>query len=250
MALFHVEAGAVTVVRFDRPPANAINRDFFLELEDLVRRLEAPEVRAAVLTGTGKFFSAGLDLFEVFNYDAAGGRDFARRFDRGLTSLFAFTKPLVAAVNGHAVAGGAVLADMADFRLMAAGTGKVGLTELPLGVPFPTVALEVVRYACAGPHLHEVLLRGRLYGPEDACARRLVDEVVPSAELLPRARALAEELARIHPPAFSETKRLLRADTTRRLQAVCEQGDSVWEIWRTPETRAAMEAYRTRTLHG
>jgi enoyl-CoA hydratase len=250
MALFHVETGPVTVVRFERPPANAINRDFFVELEPLMQRLAAPDVRAVVLTGTGKFFSAGLDLFEVFSYDAASGRDFARRFDRGLTSLFTFAKPLVAAVNGHAVAGGAVLADMADFRLMAAGTSKVGLTELPVGVPFPTVALEVVRYACAGPHLHEILLRGQLYGPDHACARRMVDEVVPSAELLPRARALAEELARIHPPAYAETKRQLRADAARKMLAVCEHGDPVWEIWRTPETRAAMEAYRARTLRG
>jgi enoyl-CoA hydratase len=250
MSIFRVDSGPVTVVRIDRPPANAINRDFFVELELLMPQLEAPEVRAVVLTGTGRFFSAGLDLFEVFGYGEAGGREFAARFDAGLTALFSFAKPLVAALNGHAVAGGAVLADMADFRLMADGAGRVGLTEMQVGVPFPTVALEIVRFACAGPHLHEILYRGELYGPEEARTRRLVDDIVPAGELLPRAVALAEELGRHHPPAYAATKRLLRADTTRRLEAICRSGDPIWEIWRTPETRAAMEAFRARTLRG
>src|SRR5262249_38045748 len=137
----------VATVTFDRPPANGMNHDFFVELEALVATLGAPAVRAVVVTGTGRFFSAGLDLFEVFAYDPPAFTDFTARFDAGFTALFGLMKPVVAAVNGHAVAGGAVLAATADFRLMAAGPGRIGLTEILVGVPFPATIMEIVRFA-------------------------------------------------------------------------------------------------------
>lgn len=248
MAILTLEGGPIAVLTLDRPPANAINRDFFIELAALQSRLAAPEVRAVVLTGTGRFFSAGLDLFEVFAYDPETAADFARRFDCGLTDFFALPKPVVAAVNGHAIAGGALLAALADFRMMADGDGRVGLTETPAGLPFPSVALELARFACAGRHLPEILYLGRTYPPAEACSRGFIDMVVPAIELRASALALAEELAALPPLSFSSTKVALRADTLQRLRAICEQGDPVWDLWRRPETRAALEAFRARTL--
>jgi enoyl-CoA hydratase len=243
-----VRDGAVAVVTFNRPPANAITRDFFRELEDLMPELTTPGVRAVVVTGSGRFFSAGLDLFEVFAYGSADFTDFTTRFDAGFLGLFALPKPVVAAVNGHAVAGGVVLAATADFRVMADGDGRVGLTEIQVGLPFPVSVLEIVRYACAGPHLTELLCRGLTYPPRAACTRQLVDEVVPAADLMQRSAALARELAALSPSAFAATKRALRAETLARMRAVPPGTDPVWEQWRAPETRAAVEAYRTRTL--
>jgi enoyl-CoA hydratase len=241
--------GAVLVITLNRPPANALNRDFFVDLEALAPTLADPAVRAVVVTGTGRFFSAGLDLFQVFSYPPEESRDFIARFDRGFTDLFALDKPMVAAVNGHALAGGAVLAACADFRLMADGDGKVGVTEIQVGVPFPSSALEIVRFACAGPHLPELLYQGRTYPPREAAARRLVDEVVPAAELMPRAMALATELAALSPVSFSVSKRALRAEFLGRIAAAHARGeDPVWAEWRTPETKAAMEAFRARAV--
>jgi enoyl-CoA hydratase len=242
------EPGRVAVVTLDRPPANALNRAFFDELIALLDRLRAPEIGAVVITGTGRFFSAGLDLFEVFAYPAREFDEFTQRFDAGFGALFAFPKPVVAAVNGHAIAGGAVLAAAADFRLVADGEGRMGLTEILLGVPFPVSVLEIVRYACAGPALPELLYHGRTYPPRDAHARHLADEVVPAAEVLSRARALAEELARRPRAAFEQTKISLRADALRRLDSARRDGDPAWDVWRSAETHAAVEAYRARTL--
>jgi enoyl-CoA hydratase/carnithine racemase len=246
--MIRCEPGRVAVVTLDRPPANALNRDFFDELLALLERLASPEVRAVVVTGTGRFFSAGLDLFEVFAYPPAAFDQFTARFDTGFARLFAFPKPVVAAVNGHAIAGGAVLAAAADVRLAAEGEGRIGMTEILLGVPFPVSVLEIVRFACAGPHLVELLYHGRTYPPREALARRLVDEVVPSAELLSRALAAAEELATRPPTAFAATKAALRGDALRKLEAAAATGDPAWDIWRTAETRAAVDAYRERTL--
>jgi enoyl-CoA hydratase len=252
MPMLRVEMhGAVAVVTLERPPANALNRDFFVELAALLARLAVPEIRGVVFTGSGRFFSAGLDLFEILGYDDATWTDFTARFDAGYRGLFGLAKPVVAAVNGHAIAGGAVLAACADVRLMAEGEGQVGLTEIRVGVPFPSAALEPVRFSCAGPHLPELLYRGLTYGPAEACFRRLVDEVVPEAALAPRALALAGELAAHPPTAFASSKRTLRAEALARMEAAHVRGaDPVWATWRTPETRAAIEAFRTRTLHG
>lgn len=248
MALLRVEPGRVTVLTIDRPPANALTREFFVELTATVAALARPAVRAVVLTGSGRFFSAGLDLNVVFAYDEGAFADFTADFDRGFAALFALEKPLVAAVNGHAVAGGAVLAATADVRLIADGAGRVGLTELQLGVPFPASALEIVRAGCAGPQLTELLYLGRTYPPAEACGRRLVDEVVPADELTARAHAVAEELATREPAAFAATKRALRAEALARMAALPPGADPAWAVWRSPETRAAVEAYRRRTL--
>lgn len=239
--------GPVAVVTINRPPANALNHALLGELVALLPRLRQPEVRGVVLTGQGRFFSAGLDLFEIFGYAPQQAADFAGDFDEGVTGLFALPKPVVAAVNGHAIAGGAVLAATADFRLVTAGEAKLGLSEIQVGVPFPTSALEVIRHSCAGPHLRELFYRGLSYLPTEAVARNLADEVCPAAELLPRALSLAAELAARPPHAFSTTKLALRAQTLERMRAARTSGlDPVWALWRTPETLAAMTAYRER----
>src|SRR5207244_1939923 len=217
--------GPLAVLTLDRPPANALNRDFFSEVGTVLPALAAVDVRGVVVTGTGRFFSAGLDLFEILTYRGAEASEFMARFDDGFTGLFALEKPVVAAVNGHAIAGGAVLAATADFRLAAEGDGRIGLTEIQVGVPFPTSALEVVRFSCAGPYLPELLFHGRTYAPEEARVRRLVDDVVPAAELLPRALALAGELAARPLASFAASKRAPRADGLARIPAARGAGE-------------------------
>lgn len=243
--------GAVAVVTLDRAPANALNHMVMQEIAALLPKLAEPWVRAVVLTGQGRTFSAGLDLFEVFSYPPDQAAEFARSFDDALIGLFALELPVVAAINGHAIAGGAILAAAADFRLVIDDGAKLGVPELLVGVPFPTSALEIMRYACAGPHLHEVLLRGRTYGPAEAVARRLADEVVPAAELSARALALAEELATPPRDSFAATKRGLRHAALSRMRAVRTGGeDPVWSLWRTPEVQHAAATYRARIGSG
>lgn len=243
--------GATALVTLSRPPANALNHALLGELVVLLRKLHEPAVRSVVLTGQGRFFSAGLDLFEVFAYPAEQAVEFARDFDDGVTGLFALQKPVVAAINGHAIAGGAVLAATADFRLVCDSGARLGITEIQVGVPFPTSALEAIRHSCAGPHLRELFYRGLSYPPKEAVERRLADELCPASELLPRALALAAELGERPPHAFATTKRALRAETLGRMRAARITGDDpVWELWRTPETLAAMTAYRERLRRG
>jgi enoyl-CoA hydratase/carnithine racemase len=247
--MLRCERGEVAVLTLDRPPANALTRAFF---EEMVARLEQLErddsVRAVVLTGTGAFFSAGLDLFEVFDTPPAEFQAFTAAFDAGFTALFSFPKPVVAAVNGHAIAGGIVLAAAADVRLLATGTAKLGLTEVLVGVPFPASAFEIVRFSCRGPDLQEVLYHGRTYSSDAARARRLVDEIVEPAELIPAALQSARELGSRPAVAFAGIKGALRAEALARMRAHPPGADPVWKTWYSPQVRADVEAFRKRTL--
>jgi len=249
MPMLRCETGRVSTVTLDRPPANALDTGAFEELIDVLGRLRAAaDVRAVVMTGTGRFFSAGLDLFAVFSYPPAGFDAFTAKFDEAFATLFAFPKPVVAAINGHAIAGGAVLAAAADHRVIADGDGKMGLTEIQVGVPFPVAILEIVRFACSGPSLAELLYYGRTYPPSDACTRRLADELVAPDALMARAVESAEALAAQDATAFGHVKRQLRAPALRLIEALRPGEDPIWDVWRSAETRAAVAAYRERTL--
>lgn len=202
-----------------------------------------------VLTGTGASFSAGVDLFRIV-------RDGAPYIDRFLPALatllrtvFEYPGPLVTAINGHAIAGGALLAWCGDVRVMAAGRGRIGVPELRVGVPFPAAAVEILRFATGGRGLQTLAYIGRTLTPDDALAAGLLDEVVAAEELDSRTETLAASLAAIPRNSFRITKQALRMpylEVLRRHEASFDA--EVVRVWHHPDTRAAIEAYLERTF--
>src|SRR5688500_5006576 len=178
----------VSVVRIEHGRVGAMDAELLDAITDAVRDSDG----ALVFTGTGSAFSAGVDLRRILD----GGRPYTEAFltalSRMFRAVFDHPRPTVAAVNGHAIAGGCVLALACDLRLMSGG--RIGLAELAVGVPFPTSALEIVRHAL-GPRAGYVLLGAETVGPDRALALGMVDEVTGADELLPRSLALATELA-------------------------------------------------------
>jgi enoyl-CoA hydratase len=238
----------VLTLRLVHGKVNALDVEL---LDAMARELDgvAEDVRALVLTGTGSVFSAGVDLFRI----TRDGADYVRRFlpllARVLRTLFAFPRPVVAAVNGHAVAGGCVIALAADVRLMAEGDGTIGLPELLVGVPFPTAALEVVRFAVPGERLESLIYTGRTLAAREALEAGLVDEVVAPGDLLNRAQAVARRLALIPPPVYRLTKQALRAEALERIEQAGDLPDrAALEVWSAAETHAHIREYLHRTL--
>jgi enoyl-CoA hydratase len=220
-------------------------------LDALLHELDGvgEDVRALILTGTGSIFSAGVDLFRL----TQGGPDYVRNFlpllCRFLRKLFSFPRPVVAAVNGHAIAGGCVITLACDARLMADGVGRIGLPELLVGVPFPTAALEVVRFAVPREKVQSLIYTGRTLSARDALAEGLIEEVVAPDALLSRAQELAQRLAQIPPSVFSLTKLSLRAEALERIDRTGERQDqAALQVWSAPQTHGHIREYLHRTL--
>jgi enoyl-CoA hydratase len=243
------ECGAVTIVRMARGKGNALNAEMVEALCDALDRLDGSAARAAVLTGQGSVFSAGVDLPAL----VAGGPEYVRRFipllQRSFERLATFPRPLVAAVNGHAIAGGAIIMLGCDQRLLARGTARVGLTEVRVGVEFPAWALELARFATPPQHFPTLICTGRTWPPEEALARGLVDELVDPERLLERACAVAKELASIPAATFAATKlavRLPMIEAARRQAALTDE--ALLDRWCAPETLRQVAAFAEQTI--
>lgn len=234
---------AAVLLRVDTGKANAMGRAFLNALELALDAFEAAASPALVITGSERFFSAGLDLRELIAFDAAALLDHMQRFERVMQRLFLLPRPVVAAVNGHAIAGGCVLALQADLRVGAVGSWKFGLNETRLGLGLPVSALTPARFALPAPALTRLVLGGELLGPEDAASLGLLDELVPADALLDRARARAEHLAEIPLTAFGDTKRRLRAPVLEQTLAASPQHLERWvEGWFEESTQERLRA--------
>jgi len=239
----------VAVLSMTHGKANALDIEFCDALAAGFDDLRRSDAKAIVLTGKGKIFSAGVDLKRL----SSGGAEYIRRFLPALHRLyeaaFFHPKPVVAAVNGHAIAGGCVLACCADRRLMARDAGRIGVTEILVGVPFPALAFEVVRFAVPPRYLPEFTLSGATYATDEALRRGWVDEVTEPGKLIDDAIAVAQQLSGLSPAAFAQTKSQVRQPVTERLTKNGEATDNaVTDIWAAPATLSYIRDYVARTL--
>ena len=240
--------GDVTILRMAHGKANAMSIEFCAALSRHFEEFQISPSRALVVTATGGIFSAGVDLLRL----SEGGAPYVRKFLPALNAMleaaFSCPKPVVAAINGHAVAGGCVLACAADKRLMAREQGRIGVTELLVGVPFPPIALEIMRHAVTPHRFEDTILSGATFAPDDAAARGLVDEVVDPEALIKRAVLAAQTLAALSPPAFALSKRQLRATAVQRIAHTRHIDEEVTRLWCADETLVRVRDYVSRTF--
>ena len=247
IAVDNIEGVAVLTMQHGR--ANALDIEFCEALTARFAELRGDRAEAIVLTGTGSIFSAGVDLKRV----SAGGADYVRAFLPKLHALYEeiyfHPKPLVAAINGHAVAGGAILACCADRRIMGHEVGRIGVTELLVGVAFPALAFEILRAAVPADYLAEFAYSGATYMTDDALECGWVDEIAEPEELLEDAVAVAKELGSIAPAAFAMTKAQMRGPVAERLAVSGEEIErEVTALWCADDTLARVREYVARTL--
>ncbi|ALJ21690.1 enoyl-CoA hydratase/isomerase family protein [Microbacterium sp. No. 7] len=235
------ERDGIMLASIGHGKVNALDTELLNALGDAFRSFA--DARAVVLTGEGRTFSAGVDLRRLID----GGRSYAEEFfaalDDAFTAAFTCPVPVVAAINGHAIAGGCVLAAAADVRVMSAGT--IGLPELKVGVPFPAVTVEIMRHLL-GERLAPVVYSAEGYAPDAALAQGLVDEVSTPDELSRLAFERAAELAAGVPSTFAVVKASLRAPALERIRSVEGEPARMAELWTRADVLEAAERVLTR----
>ena len=221
----------VYVITFARPPVNAVNLQFAEAFHAAVESVvDAPECRAVVLTGDRRSYCAGIDNREVPAYDPATRARMLRTINRTIRDLYGLAKPVVAAVSGHALGAGLVVAIAADYRVVARGTFKLGLTEAAAGIPFPSAPLAICGAELSPRALRVLALGSEAYGPDAPELAELIDRLVDPDEVLDI--ALAEARRRAEISAYGRVKLQVRGKTIARLHEIVEKDDEpLFDRW-------------------
>jgi enoyl-CoA hydratase len=238
----------IAVLRLCHGKVSALDVELCGAIVQELTEIAAGPRHALVLTGSGSSFSAGVDLFQVLN----GGPAYLARFLPAMESLFhallVFPKPAVAAVNGHAIAGGCIMAAACDHRIMAEGAARIGISELAVGVPFPTLPFEIVGARVSTRNFRQLVLSGRTVQPAEGVAVGFVDEIATADTLLPRAHEMAEQLARIPPVTFALTKRTFTEPLLERVRRSTSLNADALQAWASPAVQSRMREYVAATV--
>lgn len=208
----------VATLTMDDGKVNAFDVDFFARLDGALD--ECADDAAVVLTGRPGMFSAGLNMKTMATLDEDGMTDLLVQFGRTMFRVWLEPRPVVAAVSGHAIAGGTILAMTCDHAVAAEGDFRWGLTETTIGFPLPSWIIAIARGNVASHHLDDLLLPGRMVGPAEAVEVGFADELAAPDAVLEAAQRHAAALASLPRNTYAETKRRLRGDAAAALDGV------------------------------
>src|SRR2546423_14770247 len=204
-------SGEVAKITLNRPDKrNAINSQMICELQSSLDAIEKSHSRVVILTGAGKAFCAGMDLdmlAAISKQSPAENQEDSRRIAKMLRRIWSFPRPMIAAVNGAAFAGGCGIATLCDFTL-AAPDAKFGYTEVKIGF-LPAIVSVFLTRQIGDKRSRDLLLTGRIIDAAEAKEFGMVTEVVPGERLLDRAQELAADLIAASPSSLTRAKNLL-----------------------------------------
>ncbi|WP_129718364.1 enoyl-CoA hydratase/isomerase family protein [Pedobacter sp. SYP-B3415] len=233
----------LATITLNRPKSNALNGEMIGEINDILNSIAADDqIGGVIITGKEPFFSAGLDLVELYGYNEQEAAGFWRQFMDFVHTLVAFPKPMVAAISGHSPAGGCIIALAADYRIMAEGKFIIGLNEVPVGIIVPESIFELYAFWIGKAAAARSLLEGRLFQPQEALAAGLVDEVVSPAGLLTAADRRIRKYMQLERNTWQQSKLNIRRKLIAAMAA--DQSDMLEKMlkqWWSPATRHILE---------
>ena len=229
----------VTVLTLENGRANALTVDLLHALRDALDREADDPARGLVLTGAGSMFCAGLDLLALENADHDDVLTLGTALSETVETLFRHPRPTVAAINGHAIAGGALLALACDRRFVAAGAARFGLTEAQLGLIVPPSIVEMLRHPLPRPALEHLLYSGATIEADEAVRRGVVEATVEAEALIEHAAAaVAEWSPNVH--AFADVKRRLHAPVLASMRTARADDVAFVDRWFADDAQAAL----------
>lgn len=237
----------MALIGLDRGRSNAINFEMLQELKSLLENIEQDDTIAGIIIhGKERFFSSGLDLIELYDYDEKQIREFWNLFLQVAATLVSFKKPSVAAISGHSPAGGCVIALCCDYRIMNEGDFIIGLNEVPVGLIVPTSIFSLYKFWLGERKAYQYLMEGKLLNPEEALQQGLVDQVVKPEKLRSEAEKRLLTYIQFDANAWQQTKLNIR----RQLIAEFNQVDNAMldglvKQWWDPSTRSILKTIIT-----
>ena len=233
----------LAIVTMNRGKSNALNREMITELDDMLRNIAAdPLIGGVIITGREHFFSAGLDLIELYSYNEEEAKSFWELFLKFTANIISFKKPMLAAINGHSPAGGCVIALACDVRIMAEGQYIVGLNEVPVGIIVPYPIFSLYAFWLGQAQAARSLLEGKLFSPEEALKVGLIDELVKPESIMTAAERKIRKYMALSPVTWQQSKLNIRkeliatatADQSAALELMLQQ-------WWSPTTRNTLK---------
>jgi len=233
----------MALIGFDRGKSNAINFEMLQELKSLLKNIEQDDTIAGIIIhGKERFFSSGLDLIELYDYDETQIRKFWQLFLEVVDSLVSFKKPSVAAISGHSPAGGCVIALCCDYRIMNEGDFIIGLNEIPVGLVVPARIFSLYRFWLGERRAYQYLMEGKLLNPTEALQHGLIDQVVPAEKLRSEAEKKLSTYIQFDANAWSQTKLNIRRQLiTDFSKPDDEMLDTLLKQWWNPSTRSILK---------
>ncbi len=233
----------ICILSLNRGITNAINLTLVNQLSDKLNMLRGDKnIHSIILTSSNtKFFAIGFDIPEFLSLNQDEFTKFYTAFNKLCLDLYTFPKPIVAALTGHATAGGCILALCCDYRFIAEGRKFMGLNEIKLGVPVPFVADCILRQLVGYKIAREITDLGNFYPPEKLLQLGMVDEIVPKDDLLKKAIEKAKKLG-FAPYAFSVIKRnRVEEIETMILKSSSAKEKDLIQLWYSPECRKLLQ---------
>lgn len=257
MSLDILDHGPIREIRLARPPVNALDTALCRALAAAIAQAQADATHAIVLSGGERIFSGGLDVPHLLAHgaDRAALLDSWRAFFEAARALADSAIPVVAALTGHAPAGGCVLALCCDYRVMArspdpARPHAVGLNEVQVGLIAPEGIQRLLRRVVGAHRAERLLVAGEMVPAERAAQIGLVDELVDGERVVARALAWLQALSRLPRGPMLATRAVARADLREALAPQHIQLEGFVEAWYAPDAQAALQALVERLRKG
>lgn len=233
----------MAIVGLNKEPSNALDSIFLDELSEALDQIEKEaSVAGMIVHGREGFFSSGLDLIELYEYNSLQIRSFWIKYFKLIKRFTAFKKPAIAAINGHCPAGGCLLALCCDYRIMQNGEFVIGLNQIPVGIIVTESFFELLRYWIGSGNAYKCLMEGRLMSPQEALKIGIVDEVIPERDLRRSAEKKLKELMSMDTNTWQQSKLNIRESLIRSLSVPDDRVlESILEQWWSPSARSILK---------
>ncbi|MGB2692595.1 MAG: enoyl-CoA hydratase/isomerase family protein [Thermodesulfobacteriota bacterium] len=236
------------IITINRPKVNALNDRLIVELRAAFQNAQSNDyINAVILTGEGSFFSFGFDVPEFVSYPKSSFESYVINYSELIKEIFMFPKPVIAALNGHAIAGGCVLALACDYRVMVSPKAKIALNEMTFGSSLFSCVTETLQYAVGNKNSEKIVYSGKMHSAQEALSLGLIDQIANEDQFSQLVSEVAQDFAGKDKTAFASIKKMLKQETLNRIESRERETISEFvDIWYSQDTRENLKKIEIR----